>query len=100
MATYFELKAQRLELDRAIRIAYAEEVPKIIEEIRAKAEEYNLTEADLFGRQGKNKQEREKRPPKFKDPVSGKMWNGLGKPPSWFSRERETEFLIPGEQTA
>ena len=35
------------------------------------------------------------RPPKYRDPKTGKTWNGLGKPPDWIAGARNRDkFLI------
>jgi len=42
------------------------------------------------------KQAKPKAPAKYCNPENGKKWSGLGKPPKWFDRSRESEFLIVG----
>lgn len=66
--------------------------------------EYDLSPEDIFGRTGKLgprgkkaavKGARTPRPPKYRDPKTGKTWNGLGKPPAWIVGARNRDkYLI------
>lgn len=38
--------------------------------------------------------------PKFRDPASGKTWNGLGKPPAWIAGQDRSAFAIDASAPA
>lgn len=91
--TLTELLAQRAELDAKIEELRKSQTAAIVEEIRKLAAEYQLSERDLFGRTYKPRAE--KPAPKFKDPLSGKTWSGMGKRPHWFDAANPDSFRIP-----
>lgn len=109
MTTYVELMAQIEALQKQAAALRKSEIASVIEEIKQKMRDYDLTPADLgfavasaarsenaTGRQPKRSAVK----PKYQDPVSGKTWTGRGVMPKWLKdaidagRSRD-EFLIP-----
>ena len=62
---------------QAIEGEIAELRTKTVEDIKRYIAEFNITQAELFGKARKTL------PPKFRDPATGKTWSGKGKPPAW-----------------
>jgi len=109
MTTYVELMAQIEALQKQAEALRQSEIAGVIEEIKQKMRDYDLTPADLgfaapsaarseaaAGRPSKRAPVK----PKYQDPVSGKTWTGRGVMPKWLKEaidaghERDA-FLIP-----
>lgn len=74
-----------------------------MEEIFSLANRYGVTLQDLVNHHGGFRLTKIIRSaaPKYKDPVSGKTWNGRGTSPSWLLGKNRDDFLIPvGDATA
>ena len=108
--TYAQLKAEIAELETKAALVRAKEIDDVVGRIREAITAYELTPDQLFGRapvaRGGAAKTRTKpsaaaaRPPKFKDPVSGKTWTGMGKPPGWIAGKDRDGFLIDGPGVA
>jgi DNA-binding protein H-NS len=89
MSTYRQLKQQIAELEKKASIVMKTEVRKVIESIKKQIAEFGLTAADLglevARRAGVRRATARKLvlKPKYRDPASGKTWNGHGKRPGW-----------------
>jgi DNA-binding protein H-NS len=90
MSTYRQLKQQIAELEKKAAIAMKAEVRKVIESIKKQIADFGLTAADLgmevarrAGATGPRVRRKSALKPKYRDPVSGKTWNGHGKRPRW-----------------
>lgn len=106
MTTYRDVKAQIAKLEKQAADLFKKEVTDVIAGIRSTIAEYGLTAADLgFGSASKKAKspagKRTKKvplTPKYRDPVSGKTWNGHGKAPGWLAeateKGRRDDFLI------
>lgn len=96
MATYKELKAQKVELDQLIEEARKAEVGAAIQKIRSLMAEFNISVADLSGksRETVGKKAGGKVAPKYRDPVSAATWTGRGKAPRWIEGKDRNDFLI------
>jgi DNA-binding protein H-NS len=92
LPTLAELQKQiaelRLEADRLRKAERVEAIAKV----REMVEEFGLTPEDIFRRSGalsyagKRKEKiATHKPPKYRDPGTGRTWNGVGKPPSWIA---------------
>lgn len=104
MSTYRQLKQQIGALEKKAAIAMKEEARKVVEGIKEQIAEFGLTAADLglkiARRAGAGTAKTRKRvlTPKYRDPITGKTWNGNGKRPGWIvaaqNRGRLDELLI------
>ncbi len=89
MLTYRQLKQQIAELEKKAAIAMKEEARKAIETIKRQIAEFGLSAADLgleIARRAGAKTTKGKKlvlTPKYREPGSGKTWNGHGKRPGW-----------------
>ncbi|WP_081079373.1 H-NS family nucleoid-associated regulatory protein [Burkholderia cepacia] len=88
MTTYLELKTQAEALARQVEQARLAELDGIITAIRDQIDEYGITADQLFGR---------RRPvaPKYRNPSTGAIWSGRGRPPHWIvGAKNRDRFLI------
>lgn len=89
MSTYRQLKQQIAELEKKATIAMKEEAKKAIETIKRQIAEFGLTAADLglaIARRARARAAKGKKlvlTPKYREPITGKTWNGHGKRPGW-----------------
>ena len=89
MTTYRQLKQQIAQLEKKAAIAMKEEVRKAIESIKQQIAEFGLTAADLglaIARRTGARTAKGKKlvlAPKYREPGTGKTWNGHGKRPAW-----------------
>jgi DNA-binding protein H-NS len=89
MTTYRQLKQQIAQLEKKAAIAMKEEARKVIETIKQQIAEFGLTAADLglaiAQRTGARTAKGRKLvlTPKYREPGTGKTWNGHGKRPAW-----------------
>ncbi|MGY4730702.1 H-NS histone family protein [Burkholderia pyrrocinia] len=97
MATYQELKVQADELSRRAEEARLAELETVIQEVRARVAEYDLTPEQIFGRkrgQGKARTPSSAIAQKYRDPKTGATWSGRGREPGWIKGKRRERFLI------
>jgi DNA-binding protein H-NS len=104
MTTYRQLKQQIAELEKKAAIVRKEEATKAIEAIKQQIAEFGLTAADLGLVIAKQHGARTTKAnklaltPKYRDPTTGKTWNGHGKRPAWIviaqNEGRLDELLI------
>ncbi|WP_081066016.1 H-NS family nucleoid-associated regulatory protein [Burkholderia diffusa] len=98
MATFQELKAQAEQLLQQAEEARLAELDTVLQEIRARIKEYDLTPEQVFGRgrlgAGKGKSESAPVAPKYRDPKTGATWSGRGREPSWIKGKRRERFTI------
>lgn len=98
MSKYLALKKQYDELAAQVEEARKEEVAAVIDEIRAKVEEYGLVPDDIFGRR-KGKAKAAAVAPqstaKYRDQKTGAEWSGKGRAPAWIRDAKNRDrFLI------
>lgn len=108
MATLAELQKRIARLQEEAEQVRKSELASVIASIREAVAQYDLTPADIFGRKaglsarGKSAgptKEKTPRPPKYRDPKSGKTWTGMGKPPNWIAGVRNRDkFLIEAQE--
>lgn len=92
MSEYKNLLAQKAALEAQIAAAQAESKAKAVTEARALIQEHGLTAADVFPAA---KAKGSVGMPKFRNPDTGAMWTGRGKPPLWIKDAADrTPFLI------
>lgn len=99
MASYKELKARADDLLRQAEELRKQEIVKVINDIRAKMDEYGILPSDLGDQRIGIGRKSRKVTPKFRDPLTGKTWSGRGKPPRWLaayesSGRKKDEFRI------
>ena len=89
MSTYRQLKQQIATLEKKAAQAMKEEATKVIETIKQQIAEFGLTAADLgleIARRAGARTAKGKKlvlTPKYREPSTGKTWNGHGKRPGW-----------------
>ena len=89
MSTYRQLKQQIATLEKKAAQAMKEEARKVIQTIKQQIAEFGLTAADLgleIARRAGAKTAKGKKhvlTPKYREPSTGKTWNGHGKRPGW-----------------
>ncbi|WP_112175063.1 H-NS histone family protein [Paraburkholderia unamae] len=97
MASYRELLKQREALQQEIDAARGLEVADAIEKVRAIVREYALTPEQVFVQsKDKHRPRSGGKRAKYRDPVSGATWSGLGREPTWIKGQDREQFLIEG----
>jgi DNA-binding protein H-NS len=95
VASYRELLKQREALQKQIDEMQEQEVAAAIEKVREIVNEYSLTPEQIFARPGvKRGPKAVIRPVKYRDPVSGATWSGIGREPLWIKGQSREQFLI------
>ncbi|KAB0644842.1 H-NS family nucleoid-associated regulatory protein [Burkholderia latens] len=95
MATYHELKAKAEALLLQAEEARQAELQTVLEEVRARIQEYGLTPEQVFGRKrARGANGSQPVTPKYQDPKTGKTWSGRGREPSWIKGKKRDRFLI------
>ncbi|WP_175838291.1 H-NS family nucleoid-associated regulatory protein [Burkholderia anthina] len=95
MATYQELKAKAEALLVQAEEARQAELETVLEEVRARVQEYGLTPDQVFGRKRvRSANGSQSATPKYQDLKTGKTWSGRGREPSWIKGKKRDRFLI------
>ncbi|AOJ76867.1 MULTISPECIES: H-NS family nucleoid-associated regulatory protein [Burkholderia cepacia complex] len=95
MATYQELKAKAEALLVQAEKALQAELATVLDEVRARVQEYGLMPDQIFGRKRvRIANGSQPATPKYQDPKTGKTWSGRGREPSWIKGKRRDRFLI------
>lgn len=109
MSTYRQIKQQIAELEKKADAARRAEAAKVIASIRAQVAKFDLKSEDIFDAEpaalpapmpsaSKVRPIKKSKPPKYRDPASGKTWTGHGKPPGWLAeatkRGKRDDYLI------
>lgn len=106
MATLAAVEKQIAQLLKQKEALLKSEAKEAIRTARALIEQFGLTAADLglgkrAGKAGTNAAKGPAKPAKYRDPASGKTWNGHGKPPAWIAGVADrTPFLIDAPAAA
>lgn len=96
MKTHRELIALKQDLDQRIAQAREAEGAVALDRIHDLIKTHGFTPAQVFPLPGAD---RPKFKPKYKDPVSGATWSGIGKPPRWIAGEEDRSvFEIEGDR--
>lgn len=90
--SYRQVKERIRELELQAEQLRREELRHIIAELRGKVREYGLTPQQLFG------------PDlaalvRYRDPESGRTWNGFGRPPNWIRGQDRERYRVDRPQT-
>ena len=81
--TYREFKEHIRQLEQKAEQARRVELRQVLAEVRRKIREYGITPEQLFGHDLSDLV-------RFRDPETGKTWNGSGRPPNWIrGKDRE-----------
>lgn len=95
MKSYKELQVEIKNLQQQAEKVRQIELAKAIEEIKAKIQEYGITERDLFGGATKKRENQSGVvQPKYRNKETGETWTGRGKPPKWIAGKDKNLFLI------
>lgn len=98
--TVADLEAEREALDRKIEEQKAAEKRSVMDQIANVMGTYAISLEELVEYQGglKIKRKGVKAKPKFRDPVTGAIWTGRGKPPVWLRDKNFDDYLIPKDE--
>lgn len=91
--TYAALLAEREAINAQIEALQADAKAEAIAEIRAKVAEFAITEAELFQTKRGNVV-KFKTDIKYRNPATGQVWTGRGKPPNWIGYQDREQFLL------
>ena len=94
MRSYKELQQEIQNLQAQAEEARRLELSNAIADIKAKKQEFGITIADLGGADKKKKSSRASVAPKYRNPATGDVWSGRGKPPKWIAGKNRDQFLI------
>ncbi|RQQ88706.1 H-NS histone family protein [Burkholderia stagnalis] len=98
--SYAQVTAEIATLQEEAAQLRAEELKAVIADVRAKVEEFGLTEQDVFGRKRGSRttgtaRAKVEAAPKYRDPKSGATWTGRGRAPAWIvDVKNRNRFLI------
>lgn len=109
METYHTVMVKMANLQKKAKALLDAEKVRVLVEMRKIVDLYGIQANELFpegpGDTGGTRAQKAKAPtkrvlkPKYRDPVSGKTWNGHGKRPFWLGKNPD-EFLIDRPQPA
>lgn len=117
MATLAALQKQIAKLTAEAERLKKTEAKAVIAKIRESIAEFELTPADLFGAEPRSRRaspsaaagkaaqkpagRRSAGAPKYRDPITGATWTGVGRVPNWLlSAKDRTAFLIGAQEAA
>lgn len=89
-----ELLAQRQTLQQQVTAARQREAELVLAEIVRKMREYQISLADLMGREHESQKVTTTSVPKYRDLQSGAMWSGRGRAPHWIVDKNRDDFLV------
>jgi DNA-binding protein H-NS len=89
-----ELLAAKAELDGRIEQMRKDEVARVIGDIKRQMIEYSISLSDLEEEKRSRRNSSWPHLPRYRDPVSGAIWSGRGRPPGWFRKDEKDRYLI------
>ena len=89
-----ELLAQRQVLQQQVSAAHQREAEMVLADIVRKMREYQISFAELMGRERENQKVTSARAPKYRDLRSGATWSGRGRAPHWIVDKNRDDFLV------
>jgi DNA-binding protein H-NS len=89
-----ELLAQRQTLQQQVTAARQREAELVLAEIVRKMREYQISLADLMGREHESQKVTTTPVPKYRDLQSGATWSGRGRAPHWIVDKNRDDFLV------
>src|SRR5260370_21125145 len=94
MATYKQLTAQLEKLRKEVAIAQQKEIAAVIEEIKRKIVDYDLSAEELGFSVKRGRQARKATlPPQYRDPKTAETWSARRRPPGWLAGRNKEPFL-------
>lgn len=84
---YRQMKEQRRKLEHEAEQVRREELRQVVAELRAKVREHGITADQLFGPELSALV-------RFRDPETGRTWNGFGRPPNWIRGKNREAFQV------
>lgn len=97
-----DLVAEREALDAQIEAQKVAEKRAVMVQMKNVQETYGISLEEYVEHCGglKIKRKGVKAKPKYRDPATGAIWTGRGKPPVWLRDKNFEDYLIPVEETA
>ncbi|SOE48345.1 DNA-binding protein H-NS [Caballeronia arationis] len=89
-----ELLAQRQTLQQQVAAARQREADVVLADIVRKMHEYQISLADLMGRDHESQNVTAAAVPKYRDLQSGATWSGRGRAPHWIVDKNRDDFLV------
>jgi DNA-binding protein H-NS len=89
-----ELLAQRQTLQQQVAAARQREADVVLADIVRKMHEYQISLADLMGREHGSQNVTAAAVPKYRDLQSGATWSGRGRAPHWIVDKNRDDFLV------
>lgn len=78
-----QIRRLELEAERMRR----NELRRVLVDLRARVKEYGITSEQLFGSDLSDLV-------RFRDPETGKTWNGQGRPPNWIRGKDRKHYAV------
>ncbi|MGF6978087.1 DNA-binding protein H-NS [Paraburkholderia sp. JPY465] len=91
--TYRHLSAELQKLERRIESARQDERQNVLQEIREKMTEWDITSNELR-RYRRGTYRMKPVVAKYRDPATGREWSGRGHEPAWIAGKDRSLFLI------
>ena len=89
-----ELLAQRQTLQEEVAAARQREAEVVLADIVRKMRDYEISLADLMGREHESQKVTTAPVPKYRDLRSGATWSGRGRAPHWIADKNRDDFLV------
>ena len=93
-ASLKELLAQRQALQQQVTATRQRESEVVLAGIVRKMREYQISLADLMGREIESHKVTTAAVPKYRDLRSGATWSGRGRAPHWIVDKNRDDFLV------
>ena len=93
-ASLKELLAQRQALQQQVTATRQRESEVVLAGIVRKMREYQISLADLMGREIESQKVTTAAVPKYRDLRSGATWSGRGRAPHWIVDKNRDDFLV------
>jgi DNA-binding protein H-NS len=84
---YRQVRARIRELEAEAEQLRRQELRGVIAEMRRKIRDYGITPDQLFGPDLSDLV-------RYRDPETGKTWNGLGRPPNWIKGKDRGPYCV------
>ncbi len=87
VSPYRQFRSRIRELESEVERLRQRELHELISGMRSKIAEYGITPEQLFGADLSDLAQ-------FRDPETGRSWNGFGRPPNWIRGKDREQFRI------
>lgn len=96
MPTYKELLIEQQKLDRKIAQARAEQAGTALARVRDLVAEFGFTAQQVFPWTPEPvRREKPKAQIRFRNPLTGAGWSGLGREPKWLAGKDRSAYAVP-----